>query len=114
MRDQGGFRLDPKAPNLLSSHDRDFGELLGCWIDVHVRIDQKDLTAGQDQRIHRRIDATTLLPADHLIDKVQVAVRRAHHAADHALTRQVLRNQSNQECHLTSGIHFSIFCHDRN
>lgn len=55
-----------------------------------MSVDNENLPARQHQRIHCRVHAAAFLLADHLIDEMQMPVRGADRAADHAVRLALL------------------------
>ena len=84
MRQQRRLGRDAKAHDLARGHLRDFGELLGRRVVVHVGVHQKHLPARQHQRVHGRVAGGARALADHLVDVLQMHGVGAPGAADEA------------------------------
>ena len=85
MRNQRGTRRNAQPLQLLGGQHRDFGDLLGGWIEIDHRVDQRELPPRHHQNVHRGVNVRTGAAADHLIDIRQVRTVRAERAADHAV-----------------------------
>ena len=82
MRQQRDFGLDAEAAHRVSGHCRDFGDLVGTWIEVDVRIDEEQLAVRKHESVHRRVDAGAGALADHPFNIMQMACRGAARATE--------------------------------
>src|SRR5450830_8011 len=85
MRQQRCAWMQAETTHFFSGHDGDFRQFFRCRVFVDVGVYQHQLAALQDHAVHGGVDIDAFALAQHLVDVMQMQLRGAVGAADHAV-----------------------------